>query len=116
MDLVSTSTASASRLLTTSRSCSRRPTRRDRGLLRRPAWWTSASAWMSSNDWLRVRRELDDDIGRLDRGDHTDTWRKAELVGSFAAQQGDDAVRACLDLDVRHHLVLDDLCHQALEA
>ena len=70
----------------------------------------------SEGGGLRLRGQLDDDVGGLHRGNGEDAGCKSELVGRLAAHQRHDPVGAGLHLDLGHHRVLDDLGHEPFEA
>src|SRR4029453_8433748 len=53
------------------------------------------------------RRQLDDHVGRLDRGHRQHPGGQPELVGGFPGHQRDHPVGAGLGLDLGHHFVLD---------
>src|SRR5215213_4224604 len=62
------------------------------------------------------RRQLDDDVGRLDGGHGQDPGGELELVGRLPGHQRHHPVGAGLELDLGHDLVLDDVGDDALEA
>src|SRR5829696_8375734 len=61
------------------------------------------------------RRQLDDDVGRLDGGHGQDSGGELELVGRLPGHQRHHPVGAGLELDLGHDLVFDHAGDDALE-
>ena len=70
-------------------------------------------------NWLSVAplafRQVDHHARGLDRGHGLHAWLEAELIGGFARDEGEDAVRARLDLDGGGEAVALDLGDDAGE-